>query len=135
MLIGPCALTTVGATTVAAVTAAAPRKNFRRVADLDVRDCSVVMGMALLGFPRVSSRHSWSRLGYQPSGQVPYSGTQVVGRGRASHKVRIVSALAYGPWRVAARTQADSMRGRAKSPHSGKISSHRIMLKSYMAAM
>jgi hypothetical protein len=50
MLIGPCALTTVGAATVAAVAAAAPLKNFRRVADLDVRDGSVVMGMALLGF-------------------------------------------------------------------------------------
>jgi len=50
MLIGPCALTTVGAATVATVAAAAPRKNLRRVADLDVRDCSVVMGIALLGF-------------------------------------------------------------------------------------
>ena len=52
MLIGPCARTTDGAVTVAAVATAAPRKNFRRVVDLDVRDSSVVMGVALLEFPR-----------------------------------------------------------------------------------
>ena len=40
MLIGPCAVTTVGAATVATVATAAPPKNFRRVvgADRDFRD-------------------------------------------------------------------------------------------------
>src|SRR6267378_2219721 len=75
MLIGPCALTTVGATTVAAVTAAAPRRNLRRVADLDVLDCSVVMGIALLGFPGVSSRLLGAAWVYEPPGQVLYSGS------------------------------------------------------------
>jgi hypothetical protein len=49
-------LTTVGATTVAAVTAAAPRRNFRLLAVLDVRDSSVVMGMTLLGLVSFSLR-------------------------------------------------------------------------------
>src|SRR5262249_48742402 len=62
MLIGPCALTTAGALTAAAVATAAPLKTNRRwVASLDVRDrsvLSVLMGVALLGFPNVSPRHS-----------------------------------------------------------------------------
>jgi hypothetical protein len=43
MVIGPWALTTLGAVTVAAPAAAAPTRNLRRVAVLDVRDFSVVM--------------------------------------------------------------------------------------------
>src|SRR3977135_376601 len=74
MLIGPCALTTLGAATVAAVATAAPVRNLRRVADFDVRNCSVVIGHCPPWLSRISSRHSRSRLGYEPSGQVPYSG-------------------------------------------------------------
>jgi hypothetical protein len=49
-VIGPWALTTDGAVTVAAVATAAPRKNFRRVVDLDVRDSSVFMALPSLSF-------------------------------------------------------------------------------------
>src|SRR5258708_13988921 len=125
MLIGPCALTTVGATTVAAVTAAAPRRNFRRVADLDVRNASVVMGMALLGFPRASAGllgAAWD-INRADSFLIPVA--QVVRRGMASHKVRIVSPPIYRPWRVASlRARVTStMRGPAANRRGGGMPS------------
>src|SRR5258706_10205395 len=45
MLIGPCALTALGAATVAAAVTAAPLRNLRRVGDLDVGvlSCKSVM--------------------------------------------------------------------------------------------
>src|SRR5262245_43286931 len=73
ILMGPCALTTLGATTVAAVATAAPLRNLRRVAASDL-NCSVVMGIALLGLvnlPRGILGAAWV---YEPSGRVPYSG-------------------------------------------------------------
>src|SRR5262249_56036318 len=42
-LIGPCALTTLGAVTVAAVATAAPLRNLRRLVIADVRDLAVDM--------------------------------------------------------------------------------------------
>src|SRR5262249_44703358 len=47
-LIGPCALTTFGAVTAAAVATAAPPKNLRRVVGADVRGLAVDMGKASL---------------------------------------------------------------------------------------
>jgi hypothetical protein len=41
---------TCGMATAAAPVMVAPARNLRRVVDLDVRDRSVLMGMALLGF-------------------------------------------------------------------------------------
>src|SRR5689334_10622197 len=46
MLIGPCALTTAGAATVAALVAAAPFRKLRRVADFDVTDFALDMSVA-----------------------------------------------------------------------------------------
>src|SRR5437667_5458671 len=45
-----CARETCGMATAAAPVKAAPARNLRRVAGLDLRDCSVVMGIALLRF-------------------------------------------------------------------------------------
>ncbi len=44
-----CARDTCGIATAAAPVSAAPARNLRREVDLDVRDASVVMGIALLG--------------------------------------------------------------------------------------
>src|SRR5262249_62415634 len=53
-LIGPCALTTLGAVTVAAVATAAPVKNLRRLVIADVRGFPFDMGEAsLLLCPRL----------------------------------------------------------------------------------
>ena len=48
MLIGPWALTTVGAVTAAAVATAAPPRNLRRLVTWDVRDFTFDMGEASL---------------------------------------------------------------------------------------
>jgi hypothetical protein len=101
MLIGPCALTTAGALTAAAVATAAPlRTNRRRVASLDVRDrsvLSVLMGVALLGFPSVP-RGILGPLGYmnRPD-RFPIPVNPVVGRDVASYKVPIVSVAREMP--------------------------------------
>src|SRR5437016_4808269 len=59
MLIGPCALTMVGAATAAAPVNAAPVRNLRRVVGLVVRFGVMVMGAPSL---EVSSQHSWGCL-------------------------------------------------------------------------
>src|SRR5262245_49218195 len=91
MLIGPCALTTLGAATVAAVATAAPLRNLRRVAtvDEDLVGIYFLPGQRLettffVAFPRLT-QPEWLlfRLG------------QVVGRDTAPHKAPIVSPPRY----------------------------------------
>src|SRR5262245_26656437 len=89
MLIGPCALTTLGAATVAAVATAAPFRNLRRVVALD--SCSVAMGIALLGWINLPCGILGAAWVYEPSGRVPIPVVQVVGGAIAPHKARIVS--------------------------------------------
>src|SRR5262245_3089739 len=74
-----CARDTCGIATAAAPVGAAPARNLRRVADLDVRDCSLAMGIALLRLPRVFLAAFSGPLGdnYKPPGQRSYSGCVV----------------------------------------------------------
>src|SRR4051794_18684326 len=58
MAIGPCALTMPGAATVAAPVAPAASRNRRRVAVLDVRDCSADIEITSLVFLAASGSRS-----------------------------------------------------------------------------
>src|ERR1700730_3018906 len=59
MLIGPWALTTVGAVTVAAVTTAAPRRKLRRVVWLGREDCDMASPWLLMDAIRPRERRFW----------------------------------------------------------------------------
>src|ERR1700720_1414074 len=59
MLIGPWALTTVGAVTVAAVTTAAPRRNLRRLVWLGREDCDMASPWLLMDAIRPRERRFW----------------------------------------------------------------------------
>jgi len=70
---------------------AAPARNLRRVVDLDVRDRSVLMGMALLGFLKCLAAFLVPLGCMNRPDRVPIPVWQVVGGDIAAHKARIVS--------------------------------------------
>src|SRR6202047_4015367 len=99
MLIGPWALTTVGAVTVAAVTTAAPRRNLRRLVWLGREDCDMASPWLLMDAIRpreigsVGRSSSFARvLGsacLKFAGKVPSSGGPFLRGDVLPHKPRV----------------------------------------------
>src|SRR5713101_6048542 len=86
-----CARETCGMATAAAPVMAAPARNLRRVAHLGVSDCSVLMGIALLGSLWFPGGILGAACDMNRPDRFPIPVGQVVRGDIAPHKARIVS--------------------------------------------
>src|SRR5262245_41808680 len=116
MLIGPCALTTLGAATVAAVATAAPLRNLRRVATVD----EDLVGVYFLPGQRLETPCFVACPRLPHPERLLFRLGQVVGRDTAPHKAPIVSPPRY---RLAHAAKVNN-RGRkgARGSITGKLS-------------